>query len=71
MLVVAQPYDAHVFLETAIRGNSIVMKCQIPSFVADFVQVLSWHSDHNEDFYQDNSYGQLFLGNGKLSSSFT
>lgn len=58
MTVVAQPYDAHVFLETAIRGNAIVMKCQIPSFVADFVQVLSWHSDKNEDFYPDSQYGQ-------------
>nr|XP_024214194.1 Down syndrome cell adhesion molecule-like protein Dscam2 isoform X43 [Halyomorpha halys] len=59
--VVAQTYDANVFLENAIRGNSIVMKCQIPSFVADFVQVLSWHTDQNEDFYPESDYDGKYL----------
>lgn len=28
-----------------IRGNSAVLKCSIPSFVADFVNVVSWHDE--------------------------
>lgn len=28
--------------EYVIRGNTAVLKCSIPSFVADFVRVESW-----------------------------
>lgn len=28
--------------EYVIKGNAAVMKCKIPSFVADFVQVEAW-----------------------------
>lgn len=28
--------------EYVIKGNSAVMKCKIPSFVADFVSVEAW-----------------------------
>lgn len=31
--------------EYVIRGNSAVLKCSIPSFVADFVNVVSWHDE--------------------------
>nr|CAI5827600.1 unnamed protein product [Callosobruchus analis] len=49
--VVAQFYDTDVNKEYAIRGNAAILKCQIPSFVADFVSVISWHTDQNEVFY--------------------
>lgn len=55
--VVAQHYDTDVNKEYVIMGNSIVLKCQVPSFVADFVEVLSWHTDDNEDFFPGNNYG--------------
>uniref|UniRef100_A0A336MBD6 CSON014681 protein n=1 Tax=Culicoides sonorensis TaxID=179676 RepID=A0A336MBD6_CULSO len=48
---IIQYYDTDVIKEFAIRGNSVVMKCQIPSFVQDFVNVVSWHTDQNETFY--------------------
>ncbi|KAF5275808.1 hypothetical protein FQA39_LY06668 [Lamprigera yunnana] len=48
--VVAQYYDTDVNKEYVIRGNAAILKCQIPSFVADFVSVVSWHTDQNEDF---------------------
>ncbi|KAK5645477.1 hypothetical protein RI129_006777 [Pyrocoelia pectoralis] len=48
--VVAQYYDVDVNKEYVIRGNSAILKCQIPSFVADFVAVVSWHTDQNENF---------------------
>ncbi|XP_024082586.1 Down syndrome cell adhesion molecule-like protein Dscam2 isoform X31 [Cimex lectularius] len=40
--VVNQYYDAEVVSEYVIRGNTAVIKCNIPSFVADFVRVESW-----------------------------
>ncbi|XP_049823713.1 Down syndrome cell adhesion molecule-like protein Dscam2 isoform X9 [Aethina tumida] len=49
--VVNQYYDTDVNKEYAIRGNAAILKCQVPSFVADFVTVVSWHTDQNENFY--------------------
>ncbi|KAI8422223.1 hypothetical protein MSG28_006118 [Choristoneura fumiferana] len=54
--VVSQNYDTDVNKEYVILGNSIVLKCQVPSFVADFIEVLSWHTDDNEDFFPGNDY---------------
>ncbi|XP_050305229.1 cell adhesion molecule Dscam2 isoform X49 [Anthonomus grandis grandis] len=67
--VVIQYYDIDVIKEFAIRGNAAIMKCQIPSFVADFVSVVSWHTDQNENFYpsanvDDSKY--LVLPSGEL-----
>uniref|UniRef100_A0A182NC84 Ig-like domain-containing protein n=1 Tax=Anopheles dirus TaxID=7168 RepID=A0A182NC84_9DIPT len=49
--VIAQYYDVDVNKEYAIRGNAVLMKCQIPSYVADFVKIVSWHTDTNDSFY--------------------
>ncbi|OWR53910.1 Dscam [Danaus plexippus plexippus] len=54
--VVAQHYDTDVNKEYVIMGNSIILKCQVPSFVADFIEVLSWHTDEKEDFYPGENY---------------
>lgn len=43
--------------EHVIRGNSAVMKCLIPSFVADFVEVVSWHTDENDTYYARTDMG--------------
>lgn len=45
--VVQQQYDTEVNNEYVIRGNSAILKCSIPSFVADFVTVVSWHESGN------------------------
>lgn len=55
--VVAQNYDTDVNKEYVILGNSIILKCQVPSFVADFIEVISWHTDEKEDFFPGNNYG--------------
>lgn len=55
--VVAQYYDTDVNKAYVIRGNAAVLKCEIPSFVADFVSVMSWHTDQNEDFLPGTEYG--------------
>ncbi|XP_049833937.1 Down syndrome cell adhesion molecule-like protein Dscam2 isoform X24 [Schistocerca gregaria] len=60
--VVQQFYQTEVNNEYVIRGNSAVLKCSIPSFVADFVTVVSWQDDAGHSYtYGDNS----FLNDGK------
>lgn len=45
--------------EYVIKGNSAVMKCKIPSFVADFIFVEAWiDEDGNELTYNlDDKFG--------------
>lgn len=56
-LVVAQNYEIDVIKEFAIRGNSAVMKCQVPSYVSDFVNVISWITEDSE-FILGSDYGR-------------
>lgn len=41
-IVVTQFYMTEAENEYVIKGNSAIMKCKIPSFVADFVHVEAW-----------------------------
>lgn len=54
---VSQYYEVDVNKEPVIKGNSVVMKCGIPSFVADYVTVLSWSTDKGDNFYPGIDYG--------------
>lgn len=51
--VVPQKYSVNVMDEAVLKGNSGILKCHIPSFVADFIQVLSWVDDENREIYSD------------------
>lgn len=58
--MVNQFYEAEILTEYVIRGNTAVLKCSIPSFVADFVHVESWSSDDGTIYsvnQQGNQYG--------------
>lgn len=57
MSVVHQSYEAEADNEYVIRGNSVIMKCEIPSFVADFVSVTHWVDSTGKSYYHDNDYG--------------
>ncbi|XP_044018826.1 Down syndrome cell adhesion molecule-like protein Dscam2 isoform X29 [Aphidius gifuensis] len=59
--VVSQYWDSDVNKEYAIRGNSAILKCVVPSFVGDFVKVLSWHTDQGEEFLPNNDYDGKYL----------
>jgi hypothetical protein len=48
--VVEQVYQCGVNDEYVIRGNSAVLKCSIPSFVSDFVTVVSWEDEAGNMF---------------------
>lgn len=48
--MIQEPYRSDVGLEYVIRGNSVVLKCGIPPFIADFVSVISWQDDAGNIF---------------------
>ncbi|XP_052841713.1 cell adhesion molecule Dscam2 isoform X41 [Drosophila gunungcola] len=66
--VVNQFYEAEIMTEYVIRGNAAVLKCSIPSFVADFVRVESWIDEEgNVLSFSDNYDGKyLVLPSGEL-----
>lgn len=55
--VVNQYYEAEVVSEYVIRGNTAVLKCNIPSFVADFVRVEAWVGSDNKEYIYADDYG--------------
>ncbi|XP_060838267.1 cell adhesion molecule Dscam2 isoform X36 [Rhopalosiphum padi] len=67
--VVNQIYASEVITEYVIRGNTAILKCTIPSFVADFVVVNSWISSDGQEYHNlnDNYDGKyLVLPSGEL-----
>lgn len=56
--VVIQPYEAEADNEYVIRGNSAIMKCEIPSYVSDFIVVDMWTDSDGGSYYPNNdNYG--------------
>ena len=53
----AQSYEAEADNEYVIRGNSAVMKCEVPSFVADFVFVEMWLDSAGSTYLPGSDYG--------------
>jgi hypothetical protein len=56
--VANQFYQSSSEEEYVIVGNDAIVKCKIPSFVADFVQVTSWQDNDLKDFYPNQNYGK-------------
>lgn len=59
--VVQQFYQTRVIDEFVLRGNAAILKCNLPSFIADFVYVEAWIADdgteilpNNDDFGMDH-----------------
>ncbi|XP_025202768.1 Down syndrome cell adhesion molecule-like protein Dscam2 isoform X20 [Melanaphis sacchari] len=48
---IEEPYRSEVNNEYVIRGNSVVLKCSIPPFIADFVTIVSWQ-DNRGNVYE-------------------
>lgn len=62
---VTQFYITEAENEYVIKGNSAIMKCKIPSFVADFVEVETWiNVDDGTEYTHNssalNSYGYYY-----------
>ena len=49
--VVSQDYNINVLPQNyVIKGNDAILKCEIPSFVADLIEVVSWVDDSAKDY---------------------
>jgi hypothetical protein len=49
--VVNQFYDPEILgKEYVMRGNAAILKCTIPSFVADFVSVTAWIDEEGQEY---------------------
>ena len=57
--VVSQDYITRVHEIDVILGNSGLLKCEIPSFVIDFVTVVSWISDQGIDYFSKTQSGNF------------
>lgn len=55
--VVSQYYLSEAENEYVIRGNSVVLKCKIPSFVADFVTIEAWLDEEGNEFNNSATTG--------------
>ena len=64
-LVVTQEYNTYVNQGQVIRGNDVIMKCDIPSFVADLLDIVHWVDNEN------NLYSNLMTNMGKTLYSGT
>ncbi|XP_043064026.1 Down syndrome cell adhesion molecule-like protein Dscam2 isoform X30 [Drosophila ficusphila] len=53
--VVSQFYITEAENEYVIKGNAAVVKCKIPSFVADFVQVEAWVDEEGIELWRNNA----------------
>ncbi|XP_076672523.1 Down syndrome cell adhesion molecule 1 isoform X27 [Andrena cerasifolii] len=70
--VVQQFYETRVIDEFVLRGNAATLKCLVPSFVADFVDVIEWlavedgltYTAANSQEEKDGKY--LVLPSGEL-----
>lgn len=48
--VVQQFYETRVIDEFVLRGNTATLKCLVPSFVADFVDVIEWMAEDGSTY---------------------
>lgn len=55
--MVNQHYGVDILMEYVIKGNSAILKCSIPSFVADFVKVESWVDEEGTELLPSDKYG--------------
>lgn len=58
LIVVSQSYEAEADNEYVIRGNAAVMKCEVPSFVSDFVYVEMWTDSDGGTYYPGHNEGK-------------
>ncbi|KAG1665359.1 Down syndrome cell adhesion molecule [Nymphon striatum] len=59
--VVSQSYEAQVYDEYVIKGNTAVFTCNIPSFVTDYVVVTSWVREDSFTIRADESTGYFYF----------
>jgi len=56
---VNQYYEAILYDMFVIKGNTAVFKCIVPSFVADYVSIVSWEDTVGNKYFvlSDKNFG--------------
>lgn len=57
--VVTQDYVVYTSPSHVIRGNDVLIKCDIPSFVVDFASIVSWVDNAGGVFTPGSTLGNL------------
>lgn len=61
-IVVNQNYESELMpTEYVIRGNSAILKCSVPSFVADFITVESWVTSEGRTYTRDSTESKQII----------
>ena len=58
-LVATQSYNTGSHEEYVIMGNDVLVKCTIPSFLADFLTITGWIDSEGHEFLADSNYGKF------------
>lgn len=66
--VVQQQYQVQVYDEFVIRGNTAILRCQVPSYVRDYVIVTTWERQDGISIVSNIATGGRYsvLRNGEL-----
>jgi hypothetical protein len=59
LLAVSQIYNIEPHNEYVVVGNDVLLKCNIPSFVADFVEVVAWVDSESNAYYLSDKNGNF------------
>lgn len=57
--MVVQSYEIEADNEYVIRGNTAIMKCEVPSFVSDFVVVENWQDSNGRTYLPGSNDGNF------------
>lgn len=57
--VATQNYETDINTEYVIKGNAAILKCVLPSYMSDYLEILSWKVDDEEMKYDDKNYGSF------------
>lgn len=61
-IVVNQNYESELMpTEYVIRGNSAILKCSVPSFVADFITVEAWVTSDGQTYTRESVQSKYIL----------
>ena len=57
--MISQDFKIHVDFESyVILGNDALLKCDIPSFVTDLVDIFGWNDNEGNEYLANNlNYG--------------
>lgn len=59
--MVNQQYDPEVQNPAAFIGSNVLMKCNIPTFVKDYVSVISWLQEPSFNIYPATESGKYYI----------